>query len=108
MPVLLLTGELDKKFCDIARSNAITHEKCEWQIINDVGHAIHVEDGEKFGKIVSEFLSETIKEEYNMTVQWETIREYEEILYEKYNGIAKVSINRPHVHNAFTPKTVTK
>lgn len=43
-----------------------------------------------------------------MTVQWETIREYDEILFTKYNGIAKVSINRPHVHNAFTPKTVTE
>lgn len=43
-----------------------------------------------------------------MTIQWETIREYDEILYEKYNGIAKVSINRPHVHNAFTPKTTAE
>ena len=43
-----------------------------------------------------------------MTVQWETIREYEEILFTKYSGIAKVSINRPHVHNAFTPKTVAE
>ncbi len=43
-----------------------------------------------------------------MTVQWETIREYDEILFTKYNGIAKVSINRPHVHNAFTPKTVSE
>ncbi|RID86569.1 1,4-dihydroxy-2-naphthoyl-CoA synthase [Peribacillus asahii] len=43
-----------------------------------------------------------------MTVQWETIREYDEILFTRYNGIAKVSINRPHVHNAFTPKTVAE
>ncbi|WP_110927337.1 1,4-dihydroxy-2-naphthoyl-CoA synthase [Bacillus massiliglaciei] len=43
-----------------------------------------------------------------MTIQWETIREYDEILYTRYNGIAKVSINRPHVHNAFTPKTVAE
>ena len=47
-----------------------------------------------------------IREDKKMTVQWETIREYDEILYERYNGIAKVSINRPQVHNAFTPKTV--
>ena len=37
---------------------------------------------------------------------WNTIKEYEEIKYEYFEGIAKISINRPHVHNAFTPKTV--
>ena len=39
-------------------------------------------------------------------VPWETIKEYEEILYQFYDGIAKISINRPDVHNAFTPLTV--
>ena len=37
---------------------------------------------------------------------WETIKEYKEILFQQYNGIAKISINRPHKHNAFTPLTV--
>ncbi len=37
---------------------------------------------------------------------WQTIREYEEIKFEYYDHIARVSINRPQVHNAFTPKTV--
>jgi naphthoate synthase len=37
---------------------------------------------------------------------WETLKEYEEILFQYYEGIAKISINRPHKHNAFTPKTV--
>ena len=41
-----------------------------------------------------------------MTRQWETIRTYEDIKYEKYNGIAKITINRPEVRNAFRPKTV--
>nr|WDB00525.1 naphthoate synthase [Cavernulicola chilensis] len=31
---------------------------------------------------------------------------YEDIRYQKFNGIAKISINRPHVLNAFRPKTV--
>ncbi len=37
---------------------------------------------------------------------WETIKAYEDILFQFYNGIAKISINRPHKHNAFTPLTV--
>ena len=41
-------------------------------------------------------------------VQWETIKEYEEILFSLHEGIAKISINRPHKHNAFTPKTVNE
>ncbi len=37
---------------------------------------------------------------------WQTIREYREIKFEYYDHIARVSINRPEVHNAFTPRTV--
>ncbi|MHA8073286.1 1,4-dihydroxy-2-naphthoyl-CoA synthase [Aquirufa sp. HETE-40SA] len=37
---------------------------------------------------------------------WKTIKSYEDILFQFYNGIAKISINRPHKHNAFTPLTV--
>jgi len=41
-----------------------------------------------------------------MSVQWEKIKDYEDILYERHGAIAKVTINRPEVHNAFRPKTV--
>ncbi|MBL7849145.1 MAG: 1,4-dihydroxy-2-naphthoyl-CoA synthase [Cyclobacteriaceae bacterium] len=37
---------------------------------------------------------------------WQPIKEYKEILFQKYQGIARISINRPDVHNAFTPLTV--
>ena len=43
-----------------------------------------------------------------MTRQWETIRTYEDIKYEQYGGIAKITINRPEVRNAFRPKTVSE
>lgn len=57
-PVLLVTGELDAKFCNIARNMQKLMKHCDWKIINGVGHAIHVEDDEKFGKIISGFLSQ--------------------------------------------------
>lgn len=37
---------------------------------------------------------------------WKQIKEFKEILFHQYNGIARISINRPEVHNAFTPLTV--
>ena len=37
---------------------------------------------------------------------WKTIKEFKEILFQFYHGIARISINRPEVHNAFTPLTV--
>jgi naphthoate synthase len=36
---------------------------------------------------------------------WTTIKEYSDILFEYYEGIAKISINRPQVYNAFRPET---
>ena len=39
------------------------------------------------------------------TREWVKIKEYEDILFEYYQGIAKITINRPHVYNAFRPQT---
>ncbi|MBC8344263.1 MAG: 1,4-dihydroxy-2-naphthoyl-CoA synthase [Bacteroidetes bacterium] len=39
---------------------------------------------------------------------WTSIKEYEEILFTYYEGIGKISINRPDKHNAFTPLTVSE
>ncbi len=38
-------------------------------------------------------------------IKWETIKEYEDILFDYYEGIAKITINRPRYRNAFTPDT---
>lgn len=39
---------------------------------------------------------------------WTSVRTYEDIKYEKWNGIAKITINRPEVRNAFRPLTVNE
>jgi naphthoate synthase len=42
----------------------------------------------------------------NSKYPWEPVKEYKEILFQKLENIARISINRPEVHNAFTPLTV--
>jgi 1,4-dihydroxy-2-naphthoyl-CoA synthase len=39
------------------------------------------------------------------TRNWTKIKEYEDILFDFYNGIARITINRPRYRNAFTPTT---
>ncbi|MGE5433109.1 MAG: 1,4-dihydroxy-2-naphthoyl-CoA synthase [Syntrophomonadaceae bacterium] len=41
-----------------------------------------------------------------MKFNWQKAKEYKDIIYEKMDGIAKVTINRPEVRNAFRPETV--
>jgi naphthoate synthase len=39
-------------------------------------------------------------------IEWTSAGEYSDILYETGEAIAKISINRPEVHNAFRPQTL--
>jgi naphthoate synthase len=41
-------------------------------------------------------------------IEWNAGAEYEDILYERAEGLAKISINRPDVHNAFRPQTLAE
>jgi naphthoate synthase len=40
-----------------------------------------------------------------MKAVWEKIKSYSDIKFELYNGVAKITINRPKVYNAFRPET---
>lgn len=39
------------------------------------------------------------------TINWVTVKEYEDITYKKCNGVARIAFNRPDIRNAFRPKT---
>src|SRR5215510_16280194 len=41
-----------------------------------------------------------------MPAAWRTVREFLDIKYEHFEGIAKITINRPEVRNAFRPETI--
>ena len=41
-------------------------------------------------------------------MNWKTAGNFKDIFYHKSDGIAKVTINRPHKRNAFRPKTVSE
>ncbi|TYR82045.1 2-succinyl-6-hydroxy-2,4-cyclohexadiene-1-carboxylate synthase [Priestia megaterium] len=59
LPVLLITGELDEKFCRIGKEMVNLFPCVHHEVVFQTGHAIHVEQPEIFGKIVSEFLVTT-------------------------------------------------
>lgn len=40
------------------------------------------------------------------TIEWTRVGNFEDIIYQKAEGIAKITINRPHKRNAFRPETV--
>jgi len=43
-----------------------------------------------------------------MNFSWDKVKEYNDIVYEKHDGISKITINRPEKRNAFRPETVSE
>jgi naphthoate synthase len=43
-----------------------------------------------------------------MTIAWQQDGAYEDVIYETAEGIAKITINRPEVRNAFRPQTISE
>jgi naphthoate synthase len=47
-----------------------------------------------------------IKKYKMATINWQTVKEYEDITFTKCDGVMRIAFNRPKVRNAFRPKTV--
>src|SRR3954452_3342165 len=48
------------------------------------------------------------EEELYAPIEWREEGDYEDVLYERGDSIAKIAINRPEVHNAFRPPTLAE
>ena len=48
------------------------------------------------------------REELYAPIDWSAAGDYEDILYERAEAIARVTINRPEVRNAFRPQTIAE
>ena len=55
LPVLLLAGELDEKYCRIARQMAVSLPMVRVEIVPAAGHAVHLEQPASFAGLVDEF-----------------------------------------------------
>ncbi|MCB0186797.1 MAG: 1,4-dihydroxy-2-naphthoyl-CoA synthase, partial [Caldilineaceae bacterium] len=42
------------------------------------------------------------------SIDWQTVKEYQDITYKKCGGVARIAFNRPNVRNAFRPRTVAE
>ncbi|MGV3487263.1 MAG: 2-succinyl-6-hydroxy-2,4-cyclohexadiene-1-carboxylate synthase [Tuberibacillus sp.] len=60
-PVMLVAGSLDDKFVNIAQRMEQRLLNCQKMIVNHVGHAVHVESPNIFGKIVFDKFWRTIE-----------------------------------------------
>jgi pimeloyl-ACP methyl ester carboxylesterase len=55
IPVLLIAGELDTKFCAIARQMAHLLPRAQLHIVPGAGHTVHLERPEVFDELVGDF-----------------------------------------------------
>jgi dihydroxynaphthoic acid synthetase/2-succinyl-6-hydroxy-2,4-cyclohexadiene-1-carboxylate synthase len=110
MPVLLIAGAEDAKYAGMAGEMATIIPDARVEIIDNAGHTPHLEQPERFRQAVRAVLetgSGTFPEDRTtMPVDWQNVGEYTDIIYEKAEGIARITINRPEVRNAFRPLTV--
>jgi len=95
-PLFFIFGENDEKYQSIAKRLKLMQGPFQVAFIKNSFHAIHMENVQK----MQELLEKELK--------WKQELEFTDILYHKSEGKAKITINRPEVHNAFRPKTVSE
>jgi naphthoate synthase len=105
-PVLLVVGADDATYRGYAEAMAAALPRATLAVIPGAGHTTHLENPAAFAAAVTTFLERRTA----MEIIWRTARTYTDIRYElgeaDARGIAKITINRPEVRNAFRPETL--
>lgn len=57
MPVLLITGDQDLKFCKIAEEMKTRLSRAEWQVVKNSGHAVHLEQAKLYPELIADFVT---------------------------------------------------
>lgn len=57
VPVLIITGSLDAKFCAVANQMVTELNDAVWVSVDEAGHTVHAEQPMRFLNLVSDFLS---------------------------------------------------
>ena len=113
LPMLFVAGAEDAKFARIAHELAALAPNARAAIVPDAGHAVQLESPEALHSLARAHFAASERAraphtgDRNVSLpDWKTVTHYQDIRFEKAEGIAKITIARPEVRNAFRPETV--
>jgi naphthoate synthase len=113
VPLLFVAGAEDAKFARIAAELAATAKRGRAALVPGAGHAVQLENLHALVSLARDFFAANDRAEADETggpdmrlPDWKTLGSYQDIRLEKAEGIAKITICRPEVRNAFRPETV--
>ncbi|MSR70256.1 MAG: 1,4-dihydroxy-2-naphthoyl-CoA synthase [Phycisphaerales bacterium] len=98
----IIVGGNDRRYCAVATRAQAMRIATTW--IPEAGHAVHIEQPSSLANAVT--MTKQTQSTETSLVQWKSGGTFQDIRYETADGIAKITICRPEVRNAFRPQTV--
>ena len=113
LPLCFVAGAEDAKFARIAAELAALAKRGRCALVPEAGHAAQLENPGAVLSLAREFFAASDRTETHETgdpemrlPDWKTVGSYQDIRFEKAEGMAKITLCRPEVRNAFRPETV--